>query len=175
MTQQQTGERTGEQTGVGTVVAVCLRKEGGVPKFPQSEVVVGEYGIEGDWHSGPMRTRSNGEVLPNTRHVTLVAKEVFDDLNRELGTDIPHGGFGENILVEGMGDLGTIAGGDVLRFSSGVELEVTGQNDPCKNLMVYHNQVPKKAYGRRGVLTVVKTTGRIRPGDTLEVLGSPSH
>jgi MOSC domain-containing protein YiiM len=175
MTQQQTGARTSGQTGLGTVVAVCLRKEGGVPKYPQSEVVVGEYGIEGDWHSGPMRTRSNGEVLPNTRHVTLVAKEVFDDLNRELGTDIPHGGFGENILVEGMGDLGTIAEGDMLRFSSGVELEVTGQNDPCKNLMVYHNQVPKKAYGRRGVLTVVKKTGRIRPGDTLEVLGSPSH
>ena len=105
MTQGQTGERTSGQTKVGTVVAVCLRTEGGVPKYPQSEVVVGEHGIEGDWHSGPMRTRSNGEIVPNTRHVSLVAKEVFDDLNRELGTDIPHGGFGENILVEGMGDL----------------------------------------------------------------------
>ena len=170
MTQGQTGERTSGQTNVGTVVAVSLRKEGGVPKYPQPEVIVGEYGIEGDWHSGPMRTRSDGEVLPNTRHVSLVAKEVFDDLNRELGTDIPHGGFGENILVEGMGDLGGIAEGDVLRFSSGVELEVTGQNDPCKNLMVYHNQIPKKSYGRRGVLAVVKTTGRVKPGDTVSVI-----
>jgi MOSC domain-containing protein YiiM len=169
MTQQETGERTGEQTKVGTVVAVCLRQESGVPKHPQPDVVVSEYGIEGDYHSGPMRTRSNGEVVPNTRHVSLVAKEVFDDLNRELGTNIPLGGFGENILVEGMGDLSDIAEGDVLRFSSGVELEVTGQNDPCKNLMVYHDQIPKKSYGRRGVLAIVRTTGRIKPGDTVSV------
>ena len=170
MTQGQTGELTSKQTKIGTVVAVCLRAEGGVPKYPQSEVTVGEYGIEGDWHSGPMRTRSNGETVPNTRHVSLVAKEVFDELNRELGTDIPHGGFGENILVEGMGDLGGIAEGEILRFSSGVELEVTGQNDPCKNLMVYHNQIPKKSYGRRGVLAIVKTTGRVKPGDTVSVV-----
>jgi len=156
----------------GTVVAVCLRKEGGVPKYPQSEVIVGQYGIEGDWHAGPMRTRGNGEVVENTRHVSLVAKEVFDDLNRELATDIPHGGFGENVLVEGMGDLSDVEDGAVLRFSSGVELEVTGQNDPCKNLMVYHNQIPKRAYGRRGVLAVVKTTGTLRPGDTVSVAAS---
>jgi MOSC domain-containing protein YiiM len=154
----------------GTVAAVCLREDGGVPKYPQSEVVVGEYGIEGDYHSGPMRTRSNGEVVPNTRHVSLVAKEVFDDLNRELGTNIPHGGFGENVLVQGMGDLSDVVGGAVLSFSSGVELEVTEQNDPCKNLMVYHNQIPKKSYGRRGVLAIVKTTGRIKPGDMVQVV-----
>lgn len=171
MTTEAKNQETGKPANrVGTVVAVCLRKEGGVPKYPQSEVVVGEYGIEGDWHSGPMRARSNGEVVPNTRHVSLVAKEVFDDLNRELGTDIPQGGFGENILVQGMGDLGDIAEGDVLRFSSGVELEVTGQNDPCKNLMVYHNQIPKRSYGRRGVLAVVRTTGRLEPGDTVSVV-----
>jgi hypothetical protein len=170
MTQQQTDERTSGQAKTGIIVAVCLRKEGGVPKYPQSEVVVGEYGIAGDWHSGPMRTRSNGKVVPNTRHVSLVAKEVFDDLNRELRTDIPLGGFGENILVQGMGDLSDIAEGDVLRFSSGVELEVTGQNDPCKNLMVYHNQILKRSYGRRGVLAVVKTTGRLKPGDTVSVV-----
>jgi len=170
MTQTNANLETRPAAPVGTIVAVCLRKEGGVPKYPQPEVIVGEYGIEGDWHSGPMRTRSNGEVVPNTRHVSLVAKEVFDDLNRELGTDIPHGGFGENILVEGMGDLGGIAEGDVLRFSSGVELEVTAQNDPCKNLMVYHNQIPKLSYGRRGLLAVVRTTGRVKAGDTVSVI-----
>ncbi len=153
----------------GTVAAVCLRKEKGVPKYPQSEVTIGEYGVEGDYHAGPMRTRSDGQVVPNTRHVTLVAKEVFDDLNRELDTDIPAGGFGENILVEGLGDLSDINEGEIIRFSSGVELEVTGQNDPCKNLMVYHNQVPKRAYGRRGLLAVVRATGHLKPGDSITV------
>ena len=169
MTQQETGERTSGQTKVGSVAAVCLRKEKGVPKYPQSEVTIGEYGVEGDYHAGPMRTRSDGQVVPNTRHVTLVAKEVFDDLNRELDTDIPAGGFGENILVEGLGDLSDIREGAVLAFSSGVELEVTGQNDPCKNLMVYHNQVPKRAYGRRGLLAVVRATGHLKPGDSITV------
>lgn len=170
MTTEATNLQTGKTANpIGTVVAVCLRKEGGVPKYPQPEVVVGEYGIDGDYHSGPMRRRGNGEVVPNNRHVSIVAKEVFDDLNRELATNIPVGGFGENILIEGMGDLSDLKDGDLLRFSSGVELEVTGQNDPCSNLMVYHNQVPKRAYGRRGVLAVVKTTGRIKPGDTMSV------
>lgn len=151
------------------VVAVCMKADRGVPKIPQPEVTVGEFGIEGDFHAGSMRTRSNGEVLANTRHVTIVAKEVFDDLNRELGTDIPPGGFGENILVEGMGDLADLKEGDLVRFSSGVVLEVTGQNDPCKNLMVYNDLVPKKAYGRRGVLTMVQATGKLRPGDGVSV------
>jgi hypothetical protein len=171
MTTEAMNQQTGNAANrTGTVVAVCLRPEGGVPKYPQPEVIVGQYGIEGDWHSGPMRTRSNGEVVPNTRHVSLVAKEVFDDLNRELGTAIPQGGFGENVLVEGMGDLSDVEDGACLRFSSGVELEVTGQNDPCRNLMVYHNQIPKRSYGRRGLLAVVRTRGRLRPGDTVSVV-----
>jgi MOSC domain-containing protein YiiM len=169
MTTEATKEQTTQPIGMGTVVAVCMRREKGVPKHPQIEVVVGEYGVEGDYHAGPMRTRSNGDVEPNRRHITLVAKEVFDDLNRELGTDIQAGGFGENILVEGLGDLSDIQEGAVLSFSSGVELEVTGQNDPCKNLMVYHNQVPKRAYGRRGLLTMVRATGRLKPGDSITV------
>ncbi len=154
---------------VGTIVAVCMKAERGVPKIPQPEVRVGEFGIEGDFHAGPIRTRSNGEVLPNNRHISIVAKEVFDDLDRELGTSIPMGGFGENILIEGMGDLGDLRAGDVLRFASGVELEVTQQNDPCKNLMVYHDLIPKRAYGRRGVLAIVRTQGKLRPGDTVKV------
>src|SRR5437870_869906 len=151
-----------------------MRKDKGVPKCPQSEVVIGEYGVEGDYHAGPMRTRSDGQVVPNTRHVTLVAKEVFDDLNRELDTDIPAGGFGENILVEGLGDLSDIREGAVLAFSSGVELEVTGQNDPCKNLMVYHNQVPKRAYGRRGRLAVVRSMATSNPGTRLPSSHKPA-
>ncbi len=166
LTNQQTSKPANR---LGTIVAVCMKAERGVPKLPQPEVVVGEYGVEGDFHAGPMRTRSSGEVLPNNRHISIVAKEVFDDLNQELGAEIPHGGFGENILVEGMGDLGELREGDVLRFSSGVELEITGQNDPCKNLMVYHQQVVKRSYGRRGVLAVVKRQGRLKPGDTVSV------
>src|SRR3989442_14144013 len=112
MTTEQT-ERVNKATSiragrVGSVVAVCMRKEKGVPKYPQTEVTIGEYGVEGDYHSGPMRTRSNGDLEQNRRHVTLVAKEVFDELNRELSTDIRAGGFCEDNLLEGLGGLSGI-------------------------------------------------------------------
>ncbi len=161
-----------------TVVAVCLSPEPGVPKYPQPSVAVGPHGIEGDYHAGPTRVR-RGETVPNTRHVSLVAREVIEEVNRALGTEIPAGGLGENVLVRGLGDLGDLLAGQRLRFSSGpstllrtgVELEVTGQNDPCKNLCVYHPQAPKHLYGRRGVVAVVITPGTLRPGDSVELIG----
>jgi MOSC domain-containing protein YiiM len=48
-------------------------------------------------------------------------------------------------------------------------LEVTAQNIPCKNLAVYHPQVPKLVYGRRGVVAVVVTMGTISPGDLVRI------
>ena len=152
-----------------TVVAVCLSPEPGVPKYPQAEVSVGPHGIEGDYHAGPTRVR-RGQTAPNTRHVSLVAREVIEEVNRALGTEIPAGGLGENVLVQGLGDLGDLVAGQRLRFSSGVELEVTGQNNPCRNLCVYHPQAPKRLMGRRGVVAVVVTPGPLRPGDRVELV-----
>lgn len=114
----------------GTVVAVCLSAEGGVPKQPQPEVNVGPYGIEGDYHAGEV-----------SRHGS------------------------------GLGDLGDIRPGQRRRFSSGVQLRVTEQNNPCKNLMVWHQQVPKRLMGRRGVVCTVLIPAALRPGDAVEVDG----
>jgi hypothetical protein len=36
--------------------------------------------------------------------------------------------------------------------------------------MVYHNQIPKLSYGRRGLLAVVRATGRVKPGDTVSIV-----
>jgi MOSC domain-containing protein YiiM len=69
-----------------------------------------------------------------------------------------------------MSDLGDVRAGQVLRFASGVELEVTGQSNPCKNLAVYQPQAPKELYGRRGLLTVVRNPGSVRPGDTVKMV-----
>jgi len=142
-----------------TVVAVCLSTEGGVPKHAQTQVTVGPNGIEGDYHAGRPQ-----------RQVSVVARETIDEVNRELGIDVPPGGFSENILIQGLGYLGDLKAGDLLRFSSGVVLEITGQNDPCKNLMVWHNLVPKHTYGKRGIVAVVRAPGPLRPGDTVEVV-----
>ncbi len=154
----------------GKVVAVCLSATGGVPKQTQDRIEIGRYGVEGDFHAGEHRTNGKGEREISRRHVTVVAEEALKAVGEALNVTIPHGGVGENILVRGLGDLGEIEAGQRLRFSSGVELEVTGQNMPCSNLSVYHPQAPKQLYGRRGLLTVVKSTGPLKPGDTVAVV-----
>ena len=126
-----------------------------------------EYGIEGDWHSGPMRSlqrRDRGEPPPR-----LVGGErgirrspSWAPISRRAGS--------ARISSSKAWATWAISPRAVLRFSSGVELEVTAQNDPCKNLLVYHNQIPKRSVrasrraGRRAA------DGRLEPGDTVSVV-----
>jgi hypothetical protein len=160
----------------GRVIAVCLSPRGGIPKFPQPQVVVGPHGVEGDYHSGAFRTsRRSGQQVPNLRQVSVCAQEVYDLLETQLGVKVPPGGFSENVLVEGLGDLGDLEPGDLLRFSGGVEFQVTEQNVPCANLSVYHPLVPKLVYGRRGVVGVVRTPGVLRPGESVTVVRADEH
>ncbi|GBD12229.1 Putative metal-sulfur cluster biosynthesis proteins YuaD [bacterium HR24] len=155
----------------GTVIAVCLSTRGGVPKYPQEQVTVGPYGVEGDYHYGAFRTsRRTGQTVPNLRQVSVCAREVYDELEAQLGVRVPPGGFSENVLVEGLGDLSDLEPGDLLRFAGGVEFEVTDQNVPCNNLMVYHPLVPRLVYGRRGIVGVVRATGTLRPGEVVTVV-----
>ena len=34
----------------------------------------------------------------------------------------------------------------------------------------YHPQLPKRAYGRRGIVAVVRKTGELKPGDSVEIV-----
>ena len=155
-------------TREGRVVAVCSSQRGGVPKYPQERLMVSQYGVEGDYHARPtVINRRTGAEEPNRRQVSVASKELYDSLGAELSITIPAGGFGENVLVEGLGDLSDLALGDRLRFSSGVLLSVTGQIGPCKNLSIYHRLVPRLSYGRRGVVAMVVQPGPVQPGDTV--------
>lgn len=152
--------------GTGRVVAVCRNSAAGLLKLPQDEIHIGRYGVKGDYHAGRKRlSRRTGLMKRNDRQISIVAKEVLDDLHRRLGISIPHGGFGENILVEGIGDLSNLSEGDRIYFDGGVIVEVTEQNEPCANLNVWHKRVLYEVMGRRGVVGVVKKGGTLRPGD----------
>jgi MOSC domain-containing protein YiiM len=152
----------------GTVLAVCLSGAGGIPKHPQPGVRIADGGVEGDFHAGEYDSRGR----PNRRQVTVVAVEAIEAVGAELGVAIPPGGLGENILVRGLGDLSSLVAGQRLRFSSGVELEITGQNEPCNNLSVYGRTAVRLFYGRRGLLTVVRAAGELAPGNTVVVVGA---
>lgn len=154
----------------GNVVAVCLSPDAGVPKYPQKAITIGPFGVDGDCHAGEFRINGKGERVFNVRTVTVVASEALEAVSEALGITIPPGGVGENILVRGLGDLSDIEAGQHLRFSSGVELEVTGQNTPCSNLSVYHPQAPKQLYGRRGLLATVVNAGELQPGDSVTLV-----
>ncbi len=153
----------------GRVVAVCSSPQGGVPKYRRLFIEVSPEGVIGDYHAGAYnRHKKRGEPEPNTRQLTIVAQEVLDDVNDELGIQLEPGFLGENLTVEGLGDLSDLAPGDRLIVGT-VVLEITAQNQPCSTLAVYHPLLVKALHGRRGVCAVVREPGVVRPGDPVVV------
>ena len=157
----------------GVVVAVCIGKPGDLWKTPVSgEVPVDEHGLRGDRHAGPTRVSSKTkQTVPNERQVTIVGQEALDDLGRELEVTLEPGDLGENICVSGLGDLSDVQPGALLVTGRGVAFRVTGQNEPCSNLMEYHRLMVKASYRRRGLLAMVESGAglAIAAGDTIEL------
>ncbi len=78
----------------GSIVAVCLSAESGVPKQPQAEVTVGPHGIVGDFHAGEVSRHGASAGQPNKRQVSVVAEEAVTDAAAQLSVEISHGGLG---------------------------------------------------------------------------------
>ena len=159
----------------GKIVAVCTSPNEGVPKYPQDQVVVADYGFQDDYHCKPMRRSFSkpGTEKPNSdRHITIVAKEAIDAVNQKLGLQLSIGALGENILTEGLGDLSEIIPHTEIVIRSAVMLVVVEQNQPCKNLVPYHSHFVKEIHGRRGLLCAV-TNGvglAIKSGDQIMLM-----
>lgn len=166
-------EAAAKKGASGTVVAVCIGRPGELWKTPVAgEVTVEEHGLQGDRHAGPMRLSGRRKVqVPNDRQITIVGQEALDDLGRELEVTLEPGDLGENICVSGLGDLSDVQPGALLVTGRGVAFRVTGQNEPCSNLMEYHRLMVKKSYGRRGLLATVEAGAglAIAAGDAIEL------
>lgn len=159
----------------GRVVAVCARPDRGVPKPPRPEITIGPDGVVGDYHAGSFDRHSRSKLpRPNRRQVSVVCLEVAQDLNARLGIALEPGDFGENVMVEGLGDLSDLAPGDRLRLGEAV-LEVTAQNEPCTGIAARHPDIVRETVGRRGIVAVVARPGRVRPGDPVSVAGRASR
>jgi MOSC domain-containing protein YiiM len=143
----------------------------GVPKHSQNEVEVYTQGVRGDFHSGPVnRHKKTGAPEPNTRSISMVAKEVADNVGETLQIELQPGAFGENFLIEGLGDLSDLQKGDLIKLGPTVTVLVTGQNAPCSTLAVHHPDMVKFLAGKRGVVARVLYVGFVRPGDRAEVI-----
>ena len=49
----------------GTVIACCARQERGMPKYPRDEIDVGTFGVDGDYHAGPICKHGSKAGKPN--------------------------------------------------------------------------------------------------------------
>jgi MOSC domain-containing protein YiiM len=140
-----------------------------------SAVRVGPLGLEGDEQGDP---RHHGGP---TKAVFVHPIEHYDLWRSELGLlhdgreDFGPGAFGENLVVSGC-DEATVCLGDVLRIGE-VEVQVTQPRRPCwkparrwgvKDLVLRIEET-----GRTGWYLRVRTPGRLRGGDRLELLERP--
>lgn len=180
----------GQSELIGVVEAVMILE-------PQAEIVstrldtveVSQAGFEGDRHAGLTRPATGrdqdvprGTPIRNARQVSLVSTEELREVAMELEvSEVRPEWLGANLALSGIPGLTGLPEGARIRFQSGVELVVSGENLPCtspgRELQTHYPGIeglvsgfPKAAVGRRGLVAWVKNPGRISTGDRVEVL-----
>ena len=142
----------------GKIKAISTSKDRGTQKdnVPAAELKVG-FGIEGDAHAGNWH-----------RQVSLLGQESIEKM-RAKGANVSAGDFAENITTEGI-DLQSLAIGSKLRLGTNSEVEITQFGKECHSGCVIFQQIGDCVMPREGVFAKVIKPGRVKPGDTIEVL-----
>jgi len=171
-----------KQTEQGSVFAVCSSPEHTFSKEILSSIkLLKGIGVQGDTHSGKtIQHRSRVAVeptQPNLRQVHLIARELFDELKNK-GFDIKEGDLGENITTQGIDLLNLPKGTILIIGEENVEIEITGLRNPCKQIddfkkgllsQVLYNNKDGKLVRKVGIMAIVKTTGSIKPSDSIRI------
>jgi MOSC domain-containing protein YiiM len=141
--------------------------EGGIPKYPLLEAIVGKEGLAGDaqrnrkLHGGPERA------------VCLYSLDLIEQLQDE-GHPIEPGSSGENLTLTGL-DWSNLAPGVRLRIGPEVHVEIASYCAPCEQNARWfrdrdinrihqdHNPGWSRLYAR------VLQGGVVKPGDAVEV------
>ena len=141
------------------VVSVQLHEAHGKPMrpVPQADARVGG-GLEGDSHAHRAK-----------RAVTIVDRSTHDAVG------VKPGDLREQITVEGLPSLGSLAEGTILRIGA-ITLRVNGSCDPCTHIgemngIADPDEFQAMLEGRRGlVCTVVAAEGPVRVGDPVSAM-----
>lgn len=126
-----------------------------------------------------------GDFIADTRHhggdtqaVYAFAREELDWWGAELGRELPHGMFGENLTTAGLDVDGAVIG-EQWAVGDSVVLEVCGPRIPCATFaarMGERGWVKRfSAVGRTGAYLSVVAPGTVRRGDPVVVRSRPSH
>ena len=164
---------------VGTPQAVSWTRAGrtAIAKHAvDGPVAVRELGLDGDQVSN---RRHHGGV---DKAVYAFAREDLDHWGRELGRELPHGFFGENLTTLGI-DVNAAEIGERWQVGSAV-LEVASFRTPCRTFSSWLrvNGRDKTSWSRRftaagrpGPYLRVVTEGTLAAGDELSVVRRPGH
>ena len=135
----------------GTIRAIALKPERRGPMHLVDTATVHEDGLEGN--------------VGQERHITLLAQEQWDVVQRELGGAMPWETRRANILVEGIASFSEIIG-HKLKLGD-VTLRIVGETHPCSQMDHAQPglQAALKPECRGGVHGRVVNGGTIRVGD----------
>jgi MOSC domain-containing protein YiiM len=140
------------------VVAINISTKKGTPKqsIPEGNFIA-DFGLEGDAHAGKWH-----------RQVSLLGIESINKV-KALGIEgLCTGKFAENITTEGI-NLWELPVGTQLKIGETIQ-EVTQIGKECHTKCAIFHQVGDCVMPKEGIFTKVIQGGKVRPGDSIEVL-----
>jgi hypothetical protein len=168
------------------------KRETGLEKPQQDQLIITFDGIDGDCHASRNRLSDSrmlkqyqrGTSVANSRQLSLVSVEELADIAKAL--DIPKvepEWLGTNLVTSGIPDLTLLPPSTRMMFSSGATLIVDLENAPCRypaDIIEQHHPghglaFPQRAKHKRGVVARVEREGMIKPGDSITLFIPPQR
>lgn len=143
---------------MGTIKAVCTSPKKGMRKKNIGEgLLIKEYGLKDDAHSGPWH-----------RQVSLLANESVNKM-RAKGLDVGPGDFAENLTTEGI-DLVNLPIGTKIKIGTESVGEVTQIGKECHAHCAIYYQAGDCVMPREGIFVRILEGGPVKVGDAIDVL-----
>ena len=164
-----------------SVYSVSKSKEHSFSKIVVSSIeLIEDEGVEGDAHRGiTVKHRSRvrrDPSQPNLRQDHLISHELIQERQAHRFNVAP-ASLGANITTTVI-DLLSLPKDTTLRFPTGAEIVITGLRNPCHQLDDYQKGLMAAVLDRdengaiirkAGVMAIVSRSGKVKPGDSIEV------
>jgi MOSC domain-containing protein YiiM len=143
-----------------TILSINISK-GGIPKLPVQFLRLNIDGFDGDGHN-------------HEKHRTPIQAVCLQDIEklnelREEGYSLEAGTTGENLTMRDL-NVNHLPIGTILRFSSGVLIELTKDRKPCYVLDAINPKLKEDIVGRCGMYATVLQEGTLITGIGLNPL-----